>query len=77
MERIRGPVQGYFLASYACRVGELGQEFVGYTKLCSKRPRNFWEAAGTITFGTTRFHSAPDAMDNSEEIALSSIEHSR
>jgi hypothetical protein len=77
MERIRGPVQGYFLASYACRVGELGQEFVGYTKLCSRRPRNFWEAAGTITFGDARFHSAPDAMDNSEEIALSSIEHSR
>jgi hypothetical protein len=73
MERIRGPVNGYYVASYACRVGDLGDEFVGYTKLCSVRPRSFWDAEGEITYGNTRFPDEREAMDNSETLALDRV----
>jgi len=70
MERISGPIYGIYVVSYACEMGELGNEYVGYTKLCEAPPDDFWHAAGSITHGDTRFRSASQAMDNSEDLAL-------
>lgn len=70
MERISGPIYGLYVVSYACEMGELGNEFVGYTKLCDVPPDSFWDAPGAITHGDTRFRSAAQAMDNSEDLAL-------
>ena len=70
MERIRGPVEGFYLVSYACQVGDLGEEFIGYTKLCFERPGNFWDAIGPVSVGTGRFPDASQAMDESERLAL-------
>jgi hypothetical protein len=70
VERIRGPVNGYYVVSYACEIGDLGREYVGYTRLCASRPESFWDAQGPITYGNARFATAAAAMDNSEAIAL-------
>jgi hypothetical protein len=70
MERIRGPIQGVYVVSYACAMGELGNEFVGYTKVCKTPPDGFWDAPGAITHGDTCFRTAAQAMDNSEDLAL-------
>jgi hypothetical protein len=75
MERIRGPVNGYYVASYACQVGDMGHEYVGYTKLCSARPASFWDAQGEVTYGDGRFSDARTAMDNSEALALRVCAH--
>ena len=73
MERISGPVLGYFLVSYACAVGELGEEYMGYTRLCLDRPGNFWDAAGRVFYGDARFRSEELAIANSEAIALAQL----
>jgi hypothetical protein len=40
MERITGPVQGYWLASYTV---ETAQGHFGYAKVCATQPRNVWD----------------------------------
>jgi hypothetical protein len=70
MERISGPVDGYYVVSYACEVGEFGHEFVGYTKLCAQPPENFWDADGQVVCSERRFADAGQAMNHSETLAL-------
>ena len=70
MERISGPVDGYYVVSYACEVGEFGHEFVGYTKLCAQPPANFWDADGQVVCSERRFADAGQAMSHSETLAL-------
>lgn len=33
-ERVTGPFNGYFVAAYACEMGDLGNEYLGYYKIC-------------------------------------------
>ncbi len=40
-ERSLGPVHGYYVVAYACPVGELGEQFIGYFKV-SDRPTDSW-----------------------------------
>lgn len=75
MERISGPVDGYYVVSYACEVGEFGHEFVGYTKLCEERPDTFWDGAGHVVCDDLRFPDADQAMTHSEELALRRTPH--
>ncbi len=42
-ERVTGPIRGYFIAVYACEVGELGHEFLGYYKICSDEPASYFD----------------------------------
>lgn len=44
MDRITGPVDGYFVASYACEMGELGDRYLGFAKVCCCKPASFWLA---------------------------------
>ncbi len=66
-ERIVGPISGYFIASYACAMGELGREFLGFAKLCITRPQDFFEAKGFAEFTTS------DLLDTAEA-ALERVE---
>lgn len=44
LERITGPIQGYYIAAYACAMGELQSECLGYFKICVGAPNSYWEA---------------------------------
>lgn len=43
MERIWGPVNGFYFAAYASAVAD-GERFVSYAKVCWTRPTSYWEA---------------------------------
>jgi lysozyme family protein len=43
-ERVTGPFEGYFIASYGCCIDELGDEYIGNYKICETRPENYWKA---------------------------------
>jgi hypothetical protein len=43
MERIWGPVNGFYLAAYAGPVGD-GDRFCSYAKVCWSRPDSYWDA---------------------------------
>lgn len=41
MERITGPIDGYFVASSA---GDMAGRYLGFAKVCCSRPASFWLA---------------------------------
>ena len=43
MENIDGPIDGFFVASYAARVGET-DFFMAYAKVCVRQPASYWGA---------------------------------
>jgi len=43
MERIWGPVNGFYLAAYAAPAGE-GAACCSYAKVCWTRPDSYWDA---------------------------------
>lgn len=43
VERVSGPLKGYFVAAYACEMGELGSKYIGYYKICRDEPVSYWE----------------------------------
>lgn len=69
-ERVTGPVRGYYVAVYACEVGELGHEFLGYYKICGDEPGNYFEARCLLK-GCCDGPSAnaADALKAAEELA--------
>ena len=44
MERIWGPVNGFYLAAYSAPTGD-GEHFCSYAKVCWTRPTTYWDAA--------------------------------
>lgn len=45
MERILGPINGYYVATLAIPVGELGDEYVSEVRVCRMRPRSYFDAS--------------------------------
>lgn len=43
-ERVTGPFEGFFIASYGCCIGGLGNEYIGSFKICETRPVSYWDA---------------------------------
>lgn len=43
MERIWGPVNGFYFAAYAAPVGD-GDRFCSYVKVCWTQPASYWDA---------------------------------
>jgi len=43
MERIWGPVNGFWLAAYAAPAVE-GDRYCSYAKVCWRRPSSYWDA---------------------------------
>ena len=43
MERVWGPLNGFYVAAYAAPIGD-GDRFCSYAKVCWKRPESYWDA---------------------------------
>ncbi|HVE52704.1 MAG TPA: hypothetical protein VNB23_04915 [Ramlibacter sp.] len=43
MERIWGPVNGFYLAAYAAQNAD-GDDFCSYAKVCWTKPDSYWDA---------------------------------
>jgi hypothetical protein len=43
MERIWGPVNGFYFAAYAAPVGD-GERHASYVKVCWSKPDSYWDA---------------------------------
>ena len=65
MERIWGPVNGFYLAAYAAPTGD-GARFSSYAKVCWSRPDSYWDADCAFKIFGGENH-------RSEELALASI----
>ena len=61
MEKIWGPVNGFYVAAYAAKAGE-GDRWCSYTKVCANPPRTYWDADNIVfkLFGG-EYHSSPEA----------------
>ena len=44
MERITGPYNGFYIASYAGESGSPTPGFYAYAKICRGKPENYWDA---------------------------------
>jgi hypothetical protein len=44
MERISGPYNGFYIASYASESGGPSPAFHAYAKICRGKPENYWDA---------------------------------
>ena len=43
MEKIWGPLNGFYVAAYAAPIGG-GERFCSYAKVCWTKPENYWDA---------------------------------
>jgi hypothetical protein len=59
MERISGPFNGFFIATYACETGGPGPNWLGYSKICRGRPDNYWDAHCCAKVSGERIHDSP------------------
>lgn len=66
MERISGPYNGFYIASYACKTAGPGESFLGYSKICRDKPDNYWEAHCFTKIAGERIH--PNAHDAVAEV---------
>lgn len=67
IERVVGPIKGYYIASYACEMGEMGERFLGFSKVCKARPEDYWEAKACAKVSADELeNSAERALDNAE-----------
>jgi len=63
MERIWGPVNGFYLAAYAAAAGD-GEHFTSYAKVCWTRPESYWDADCAFKIFGGEHHSSLDgALD--------------
>ncbi len=70
MERISGPHLGYYVASYACEAGGPGERFLGYAKICRRRPESYWDASCLVKLCGERLHlDAEAALQDVEAVA--------
>jgi hypothetical protein len=70
MERISGPYNGFYIASYACRTIGTGESFLGYSKICRDKPDNYWEAHCFAKVAGEHVHrTAHDAVADAERHA--------
>jgi hypothetical protein len=44
MEKIWGPVNGFYIAAYSVPVAG-GERFCSYAKVCVQRPESYWDAS--------------------------------
>jgi len=70
MERVTGPIDGYFVASSA---GEMGGRYLGFAKVCCARPSSFWLATLCDEPGCCA-HLCGGGLFDSPEAALASAE---
>ena len=75
MERIWGPVNGFYLAAYASPVGD-GERFCSYAKVCWKRPESYWDADCAFKiFGGEHHRSVEGALAAVAADARNEVSH--
>lgn len=73
LERVVGPIRGYYIATYASESGGPG-EYIGYAKVCAAPPPDYWEAQAVAKFaGRDLLHSAELALEQAEQVARMQI----
>jgi hypothetical protein len=74
IERVVGPIKGYYIASYACEMGELGRQYLGFAKICVVKPEDYWQAKACAKFSADEIvHSAEHALESAEQRARMQI----
>lgn len=75
MERIWGPLNGFYVAAYAAPAGE-GERFCSYAKVCWTRPESYWDADCAFKIFGGEHHGSVDgalssvALEARNEISL-------
>lgn len=74
-EQVTGPIRGYYVAAYACPVGEFGREYVSYFKVFAGRSCSYFEGAPCIIKGTAApvSGSARHALDEALDCARQQV----
>ena len=71
MERISGPIKGYFIAAYAVESGDM---YVGFAKVCVTRPQNVWDTDAVHKVGSFNLYRTKlEALERAESQARSEI----
>lgn len=74
MERIWGPVNGLWIATYAAPAGD-GTRWCSYAKVCAEAPRSYWGAGMVVfkLFGGEYHASREAALLSAQLVARKSI----
>jgi hypothetical protein len=75
MERIWGPINGFYLAAYAAPTDD-GESHCSYAKVCWSRPESYWDADCVFKiFGGEHHESAEAALKYVALEARNQISH--
>lgn len=76
MERISGPHHGFYIASYAAETGAAAAGgWLGYAKVCRRRPESYWDANCVVKLCGAGLHeSAEQAIDEAEQRAIEQLQ---
>lgn len=67
MERISGPFNGFYIATYAGESGGPSPSFFAYSKICRGKPQNYWDAHCCAKLSGERLHPTAAAAVNELE----------
>jgi hypothetical protein len=75
MERITGPFNGFYIATYASEASGSSASFFAYAKICRGKPDNYWDAHCCAKVSGQQLHpSAQAAIAEAECRALEQTE---
>jgi len=61
MERISGPYNGFYIATYASDTSGSGNRYLAYSKICRGRPDNYWDAHCCAKIAGEQAHATAQA----------------
>jgi hypothetical protein len=74
MERITGPHHGFYIASYATDAGAPSEGYLGYAKICRRRPESYWDANCLVKLCGEGLHDdAQLALDEAHQRAMEQL----
>ena len=74
MERITGPHDGFYIAGYASETGASAEGYLGYAKICRRRPESYWDANCLVKICGEGLHAEPArALEEARQRALEQL----
>jgi hypothetical protein len=74
MERITGPHQGFYIAAYASETGASAEGYLGYAKICRRRPESYWDANCLVKLCGEGLHADPaQALEEVQQRAMDQL----
>ena len=74
MEKVWGPVNGFYIAAYSIQVAD-GERFCSYAKVCARQPASYWDAPCIFKlFGGEDHDTAVAALAYARLVAQAQIE---